>query len=229
MDFYELLEYLDLESAAEFQYFEAMADLVECDEYIEQEAVYALFEGADETMIPELLEDYFEDILEGLPEDAGEIYSLLHQIKMSLIGLAQNRGKGLDAESDLRRLVDEFCRFRTWYVEESDVELTPDRGGPVLHQCLRDAITTSRMQRLGGETYRYSFEWALQYELDSYTMSFAELAAAEDGYNDGAIVYDPQEYENEYYESDHADVTMTDGTIIDAAMLDGKGGGRHDH
>ena len=229
MDFYELLEYLDLESAAEFQYFEAMADLVECDEYIEQEAVYALFEGADETMIPELLEDYFEDLLEGLPEDAGEIYSLLHQIKMSLIGLAQNRGKGLDAESDLRRLVDEFCRFRTWYVEESDVELTPDRGGPVLHQCLRDAITTSRMQRLGGEMYRYSFEWALQYELDSYTMSFAELAAAEDGYNDGAIVYDPQEYENEHYESDHADVTMTDGTIIDAAMLDGKGGGRHDH
>ena len=144
-------------------------------------------------MIPELLEDYFEDILEGLPEDAGEIYSLLHQIKMSLIGLAQNRGQGIDAESDLRRLVDEFCRFRQWYSEESDVELTPDDGSGVLHQCLRDAITTSRMQRLGGDSYRYSFEGALDYELDSYTMSFAELAAAEDGYNDGAIVFTPDE------------------------------------
>ena len=193
MDFYELLKYLDLESAAEFEYFEAMADLVESDEYIEQEAVYALFEGAEETMIPELLEDYFEDILEGLPEDAGEIYSLLHQIKMSLIGLAQNRGQGIDAESDLRRLVDEFCRFRQWYSEVSDVELTPDDGSGVLHQCLRDAITTSRMQRLGGDSYRYSFEGALDYELDSYTMSFAELAAAEDGYNDGAIVFTPEE------------------------------------
>ncbi len=185
MDFYELLKYLDLESAAEFEYFEAMADLVESDEYIEQEAVFALFEGANNDMIAGLFEDYFEDILEGLPEDAGEIYLLLHQIKMSLIGLARNQGQGMDAESDLRRLVDEFCRFRTWYSEESDVELSPDDGGPAIHQCLRDAITTSRMQRLGGASYRYSFEEALGYELDSYTMSFAELLAAEDEYEDG--------------------------------------------
>ena len=214
MDFYELLKYLDLDSAADFQYFEAMADLIESEEYIEQEAVYALFEGADETMIPELLEDYFEDILDGLPEDSGEIYSLLHQIKMSLIGLSQNRGKGTEseAESDLRRLVDEFCRFREWFSESSDVELSPESGGASIHQCLRDAITTSRMQRLGGEAYRYSFEDALDYELDSYTMSFAELAAAEDGYNDGAIVFSP---EDGYGDEDLAD-----------PMYDG---GRNDH
>ena len=217
MNFYELLKYLDLESAAEFEYFEAMADLVECEEYIEQEAVYKLFEGADRTMIPELLEDYFEDILEGLPEDAGEIYSLLHQIKVFLIGLAQNRSEGDEAESDLRRLVDEFCRFRAWYTEESDVELIPEDGGPTLHQCLRDAITTSRMQRLGGDVYRYSFEGALQYELDSYTMSFAELAAAEDGYNDGAIVYDPKDLPA--FESDE----------IETTWMSEENGGRHDH
>ncbi|MBQ9059921.1 MAG: hypothetical protein IJ128_02150 [Firmicutes bacterium] len=193
MDFYELLEYLDLESAAEFEYFEAMADLIESEEDIEQEAVFALFEGADETMIPELLDDWFEDVLEGLPEDSGEIFSLMHQIKMTLIGLSQNR----EDESDLRRLVDEFCRFRRWYTEEADVELTPEDGGAPIHQCLRDAITTSRIQRLGGESYRYSFEDALDYELDSYTMSFAELAAAEDDYNDGTIIYRPEDEEND--------------------------------
>ena len=193
MDFKELLEYLDLDEASQFEYFEAMADLVECEDYIEQEAVYALFEGADETMIAELLEDYFEDILEGLPEDAGEIYARLHQIKLSLIGLAGNLGSGGEEESDLRRLTDEFCRFRQWYSEDSDVELSPDEGGPSLHQCLRDAITTARMQKLGGPSYRYSFEEALLYELDSYTMSFAELAAAEDGYNSGTIVYSPED------------------------------------
>ncbi len=217
MDFTELLAYLELDSAAEFEYFEAMADLVECDEYIEQEAVYALFEGADETMISELLEDYFEDILEGLPEDSGEIYSLLHQIKLSLIGLAGNRGAGGEEESDLRRLVDEFCRFRQWYSEDSDVELTPDDGGAVLHQCLRDAITTARMQRLGGPSYRYSFEESLLYELDSYTMSFAELAAAEDGYNSGTIVYDPAD---EPWEDDFADLSDPEMTRFS---------GRRDH
>ena len=193
MDFYELLEYLDLESAAEFEYFEAMADLIESEEEIEQEAVFALFEGADETMIPELLDDWFEDVLEGLPEDSGEIFSLMHQIKMTLIGLAQNR----EDESDLRRLVDEFCRFRRWYIEEADVELTPENGGAPVHQTLRDAITTSRIQRLGGDAYRYSFEDALDYELDSYTMSFAELAAAEDDYNNGTIIYRPEDEEND--------------------------------
>lgn len=200
MNFEELLAYLDLDAASDFQYFEAMADLVECDEDIEQEAVYALFEGAEETMITELLEDYFEDILDGLPADSGEIYSLLHQIKMSLEGLAANRDKGMDAEHDLRRLVDEFCRFRSWYVFESDVEVSPEDGGQAQHQSLRDAITTSRMQRLGGPACRFSFEESLSYELDSYTMSFAELAAAEDGYNDGAIVYSPEDvpqYESE--------------------------------
>ena len=39
MDYYELLEFLDLEEPAQFIYFEAMADLVECDEAIDQEAV----------------------------------------------------------------------------------------------------------------------------------------------------------------------------------------------
>ena len=206
MDFYELLEYLDLESAADFQYFEAMADLTETDEYIEQEAVFGLFSGAPETMLEELFEDYFEDILDGLPEDAGEIYSLLHQIKLCLVGLAADS----QDESDMRRLTDEYCRFREWYTNESDVELRPEDGGDKLHQCLRDAITTARIEALGGPRYRYSFEDALDYELDSYTMSFAELAAAEDGYNDGAIVYDPREEE----------VDLSDGSY------DGR---RHDH
>ena len=186
MDYYELLKFLDLEDPSEFIYFEAMADLVESEEYIEQEAVYALFEGADDTMIAELFEDYFEDILEGLPADSSGIYSLLHQIKMTLIGMAGN----IEEESDLRRLTDEFCRFREWYVSGSDVELSPEDGGESIHQCLRDAITTARMEKLGGDRYRYSFEEAMDYELDSYTMSFAELAAAEDGYNDGTTIYD---------------------------------------
>jgi len=74
MEFNELLEYLELEDAAEFEYFEAMADLVESEEYIDAGALYQLFLGADNTMTAELLEDYFEDVLEGLPEDSQEIY-----------------------------------------------------------------------------------------------------------------------------------------------------------
>ena len=75
MNFEELLDYLDLEEAGQFEYFEALADLVECEEPIEMEAIYKLFEGADKETVATLLEDYFEDILDGLPEnaDAGEV------------------------------------------------------------------------------------------------------------------------------------------------------------
>lgn len=209
MDYDQLLEYLDLADPSEFIYFEAMADLVESEEDIAQEAVFALFSGADATMITELMEDYFEDVLEGVPSDAGEMFNLLHQIKMFLTGLAAN----MSGESDLRRLTDEFCRFRDWYSRESHVELLPENGGEPLHQCLRDAITTARIEKLGGEIYRYSFEDALDYPLDSYIMSFSELASAEDDYNEGAVVYSPEEIpeEDDFY-------------IID----EGKGG-RRDH
>ena len=99
MNFEELLDYLDLEEAGQFEYFEALADLVECEEPIEMEAIYKLFEGADKETVATLLEDYFEDVLDGLPENAGEIYSLLHQIKLSLVGMVTN----IEDENDLRK------------------------------------------------------------------------------------------------------------------------------
>lgn len=191
MDYYELLEYLELEDAGEFEYFEAMADLLESEEYIDIDALYQLFEGADNTMTGELLEDYFEDILEGLPEDSQEIYSLLHQVKISLEGLISHA----EDEEDIRRFADEFSRFQNWYSHESEVKLTPEDGGQAIYHNVRDAITAARLEKLGGEKYVYDFEPALDYELDSYTMSFAELAEAEDDENDGTIVFSPDEGE----------------------------------
>ena len=73
MNYEELLVYLDLDTPDEFEYFEAMADLVECEEYIEQEAVEELFRGADGSMIAELLEDYFEDILEEIENSKADV------------------------------------------------------------------------------------------------------------------------------------------------------------
>lgn len=177
MNYEELLEYLDLDSPEEFQYFEAMADLVECEDTIEQEAVFGVFEGADSEMTAQLFDDYFEEITKGLPEDSDDVFMLLDQIRLCLTGLAANA----EEESDFRLLTDEFCRFRDWYSFDSQVELIPEDGGAAAIFCMRDAITTARIEKLGGEKYRYNFENALDYEIDSYTMSFAELMAAEDG------------------------------------------------
>lgn len=176
MNYEELLEYLDIEDPSEFVYFETMADLLESEEYIEPEAYCRLFQGADRDTAAAVTEEYFEDILEGLPEDAQEVYALLHQIKLSIAGMLTNA----EDEDDVRKLSDEVYRFRNWYCEGSEVELTPDAGGETLLQCLRDAITTARMEKLGGDRYRYDFSRALDYELNDYVVSFAELFAAED-------------------------------------------------
>lgn len=190
MDFEELLKYLDLEDAAEFEYFEAMADLMESEDYIEPEAMYKLFEGADKSMVSELLDDYFEDILEGLPENSGEIYSLLHQIKMSLMGMIS----GAEDENDIRKFTDEFYKFKNWYSHESEVRLSPDFSGEDIYHSVRDAITASRLEKLGGEKYSYDFEAALDYPLDSYTVSFSDLIASEtEDDNDGTIIFTPGE------------------------------------
>ena len=61
MDFYELMEYLDIEDPAEFIYFETMADLVESERPIDQEAVYALFDGAELETVAELFDDYLNE------------------------------------------------------------------------------------------------------------------------------------------------------------------------
>lgn len=190
MDFNELLEYLELDDAAEFEYFEAMADMIESDEYIEQEAMYQLFDGADKTMISELLNDYFEDVLEGLPDNSGEIYSLMHQIKLSLSGLISN----IEDDSDLRRFTDEFFKFKNWYSEESEVTMIPDNGGAPVYACVRDAITSSRLEKLGGDKYSYDFENALDYELDSYTVAFSDLVQTESD-DDGTIIFSPEDGE----------------------------------
>ncbi len=190
MDYEELLEYLDLEDGSQLEYFEAMADLLESEEYIDVEAIYGLFQKADITMVCELINDYFEDILEGLPDDSGEIYSLLHQIKLSLTGMAS----GMDGEDDLRKFTDEFYRFKNWYSHESEVELMPQQGGSPVYQNVRDAITTSRMEKLGGDKYRYDFENALDYPLDDYMISFSDLSQTEDE-NDGTIIFSPEDGE----------------------------------
>ncbi len=191
MNFEELLEYLDLEEAGEFEYFESMADFMEYEEYIDMEAAVKLFGGADKKVTAGLIEDYFEDILEGLPENSGEIYSLLHQIKLSLEGMASNS----ESAEDTRRFTEEIMRFREWYVHESEVRLSEDNGNEI-YCSLRDAITASRMEKFGGEKYSYDFEEALNYQLDSYTMSFADIiAAGEEDDNSGTIVFSPDEEE----------------------------------
>lgn len=189
MNLEKLLEYLDLEEAGQFEYFDNIADLVEADVEIPAESIYALFSEIEMSGFIELLNQYFEDILESVPEDSVELYTLLETVKMALVGMASN----IEEEKDLILLADEFYRFRNWYSLDSKI-LVHQEEKDLTHEkelSLRDALTLSRMEKLGGEKFEYTFDEAIDFEMDEYSMSFADLASEDK-------LAEQEEYEEEF-------------------------------
>ena len=203
MNYEKLLEYLELADAGEFEFFENLADLVEADMEIEPEAIYQLFDGADKEILSELFGNYFEDLLQSVPEEETALYTLLDSIKMALIGMCRN----LEEEQDLVLLADEFYRFRNWYSMDSSVLVVTMEPAEIQEAELpmRDALALVRLENLGVEKYEYSFDGALDFELDQYTMSFADLIQEEE---------DPEDRDPELDGLDLPELEYTDQIFI---------------
>ena len=90
MDLNELFEIVDIESAEDFKHFDNFAALMESDDYIPAEVMYELFAEVDTDVLSELTDNYFEDIMEGVPEEEAELFTLLDNIKRVLKGYAEN-------------------------------------------------------------------------------------------------------------------------------------------
>ena len=143
MNYKDLIEYLDIENGAELRYFEEIADLIESDEHIDYDALLKLFEEVDRNAVAELLDEYFNDITDGIPEDYSELFSLLEQIRMELTGVIRSISD--DNPESVRNFTDRFYRFRNWYVYDTEVSVL-DRNGSAdgrareYEQSVRDAI-----------------------------------------------------------------------------------------
>ena len=57
MDREMLYKMLDIEEPADFQYFENLAELLECDEHIEYEDLYSLLKEVDKEILAQLIHD----------------------------------------------------------------------------------------------------------------------------------------------------------------------------
>lgn len=172
----DLLEMLDLEDGSQFEYFENISDLVESEEDIDADVLYQLFKDINMETMADLLKTYFDEILESVPEDAMEVYTLLDSVKMSMIGMAKNIGD----ETDILRFAEQFAAFRSWYSIESQVYVC-EVGNYSNEECvcMRDALTLSRVEKLGGDKFEYTFDEAMDFEMDEYSMSFADLVSEE--------------------------------------------------
>ena len=184
MDFQELLEMLDLSEPGEFEYFENFADLVECDQDIPEELLYQLFIDTDRAVVVDLVKSYFKEMADSMPEGADtDIMSLLDNIMKSLIGLLRSD----DEEESCLRFAEELDKFIRWYTVESEVVCTSDDGDDEQILPLRDALTLVRVERLETGMYNYDFSGCMDYELDEYIMTFADMVQDdedEEDYND---------------------------------------------
>lgn len=193
MDRERLYEILDIEEPAEFDYFENMAALLECEENIEYDELYGLLHEVDKENLAMLIDNYFEEISDFMPEDDADFYLKIDQIRRSLVGLA----KGSDDENVLGGLTEELDRFRRWYSAESEVLCKDIETGKEEVYSLRDALALSRLEKLDGDKYSYDFDRCRDYDLDDYVMSFADMIAASGVYEDEEKNTVPDEWTSE--------------------------------
>lgn len=180
MDYEKLLKMLDISEAEEFQYFENFADLVETSEEVQDEALYKLFAEINTDEVAEIIENYFDDITNALPDESTDIYMLIETIKMALIGLLHAIDND---ETALVHFCDELNDFKNWYSKDSKVECKNIEDGKKEILCLRDALSLCKIERLEGDKYRYDFEQCLDYQINEYIMSYADMANGFDDEN----------------------------------------------
>jgi len=169
MDLKELLELLEISDPSDFSYFEDLAGILESDEDIPQETLRELFNQTDHEVVADLIGNYFDDLLEGLPDESTDMYLLIENIKRMLQGLTM-------VEDESHNFAEELDRFRRWYCFDRQVECEPMEEGKTKSLPVREAVALSRLQKLGGEEYQYDFDACLDYPLDEYVVDLAAAA-----------------------------------------------------
>ena len=167
-EFYDLL---DIETAEDFKYVENVAQYFECDDEIEFSHLAELLEDLDKAETAGLIDDYFEEIMDFIPEHESEVYSLFSNIRRSLTGMIKN----YEELSTTAKAAEELERFRRWYSMDSKVYLTETNGLTEKDEPLRDALCDKRLEALGGDKYFYDFTEAMDYPLEEYVMTFGDM------------------------------------------------------
>ena len=166
----ELLEMIGIDEPDEFEYFENFADIVESDEEIPEETLADLFPHTDPETVSEVVEQYFDDIMNAVTHEHANIYALLDTIKNVLSALILNDD---DDDENIELFAEELSKFHIWYSFESAVDVTEDGNDSPKVMTVKDAITVMRMGKLDNEDHHFDFSGALDYEIEDYILDLA--------------------------------------------------------
>ena len=151
MNLQDFLSMLDMDKADQFEYFEQLADIIECDEEFPEEFMEQALSAVESDTIAELITNYFEELTNALPDEEAEVFSLIEATSHNIVDICKN----LDYPGARKDLSEALFAFRSWY---KNPELAMVDGA----RCsVFDAVTRHREEVLGGAAASYDFQKAI--------------------------------------------------------------------
>ena len=182
MELEELLELLEINDPHDFTFFEQFAELAECEEDIPEETLTQFFADVDKDSLEELTSNYFEELLNSVPETATDFYTILVGIGQAFTATAQS------FDNDDNRIIyaEMFYKFRSWMIFDADVRCININSDEEQTVSILQALSMYRAQNLSDEEYDFDFDDVLEYPIDEYVIPLENLNAD----NDDIDLYD---------------------------------------
>ena len=161
----ELFDIIELDSPEEFEYFEQLAALLESEEDIPFDLFYTALSKVSGETLGEIIENYFEELSNGLPDSSNDMVSLIDGIQQRLLMLCES----LENEDSRRDLAEELYKFRLWYNNPEYAEVDGKKCS------VMDAVYTNRAEKMGGKTHSYDFPGETEYEQSELVMNLGSF------------------------------------------------------
>jgi len=161
----ELFDLLEIDSPEQLEYFEQFAELLECEDEIAFDDIYEVLSGASAENIGEFSENYFEELMNALPDSEQAAFAKLDAVQQRLMLLAAE-----DDDSARRQFVQEFFKFREWYHTPGSVIVNGLSMSPM------EALFECRADKLTGAEQKYDFSGFDKYELDELSMNLGSFS-----------------------------------------------------
>ena len=161
----ELYGLLEIDSPEDVEYFEQLADLLECDEEIPEDLFRHALSAIRAENAGEFAENYLAELTNAIPEGiaAEDLSEALEAMQQRLMLLAED----LDEGENRADFLTELYKLRNWLHEEGGATID---GGPC---TMLEAFTEMRAEKLGVAEHSYGLD------------SFPDLMPEEISYNLG--------------------------------------------
>lgn len=192
--FYDLV---DIETPEDFKFYDNIENLIESDEEWDIDNLSPLLIEIPNDVMTELIDEYFKSLLDRLPDDETDLYTLIYNVGRTMKSVLNADGissefgnENADIEKEHAnnpkiRLSYELKKFSDWFSRENLVDIKDLENGKEFKAPLRDVMGMITLEKLGIGSYSYNFDDCNDYELDEYILNFSDFAGSEATENTG--------------------------------------------